>query len=142
MSALSLLKDCLQASHQTKTLMCSPLLTICTEWPPPPKSSLRSVSWDNEQNVIYLVKRDRNSGGHNSIKKAIHIIAILKKVHYPGRRTVYQDDGRIIILCDLKENDVLVILDWTMKYLPQVYHEKMKDFFDQKCMCCSIQGSK
>lgn len=97
-----------------------------------PKSSLRSVSWDNEQNVIYLVKRDRNSGGHNSIKNAIDIIAILKKVHYPGRRTVYQDDGRTVILYDLKTNNVLVILDLTTKYLPQVYREKMKDFFGQK----------
>lgn len=47
-----------------------------------------------------------------------------------SKRTVYQDNGCIVILCDL--NDVLVVLDWTTKYLPQVYSEKMKDLFGQK----------
>ncbi|XP_061171627.1 uncharacterized protein LOC133181099 [Saccostrea echinata] len=47
-------------------------------------------------------------------------------------RTVNQDDGRVDILHDLKNNEVLVILDWAMKYLPQMYREKMKDFFGQK----------
>ncbi|XP_061195035.1 uncharacterized protein LOC133203221 [Saccostrea echinata] len=47
-------------------------------------------------------------------------------------RTVNQDDGRVDILHDLKNNEVLVILDWAMKYLPQMYSEKMKDFFGQK----------
>lgn len=47
-------------------------------------------------------------------------------------RTMNQDDERIYILHDLKSNEVLVILDLAVKYLPQIYREKMKYFYGQK----------
>lgn len=47
-------------------------------------------------------------------------------------RTLNQDDERIYILHDLKSNEVLVILDLAVKYLPQIYREIMKYFYGQK----------
>lgn len=53
--------------------------------------------------------------------------------------TVNQEDGRIDILHDLKNNEILLILDWDIKYLPQMYREKMKDFFGQKGVHCHVE---
>ncbi|KAK3083632.1 hypothetical protein FSP39_000517 [Pinctada imbricata] len=49
-------------------------------------------------------------------------------------RTVNQDDARQDILSSLTSNQTLIIMDWAMKYLPQMYREKMTDWFGQKGM--------
>ena len=38
-------------------------------------------------------------------------------------RSVNQDEARIDVLNALKEQEVLVVLDWAMKFLPRKYRE-------------------
>ncbi|XP_052097915.1 uncharacterized protein LOC127732770 [Mytilus californianus] len=49
-------------------------------------------------------------------------------------RTINQDDARFDLLNSIQGNEVIIIMDWAMKYLPQMFRERMKDFFGQKGM--------
>lgn len=49
-------------------------------------------------------------------------------------RTINQDDARFDLLNSIKGNEVIIIMDWAMKYLPQMFRERMKDFLIQKGM--------
>ena len=44
-------------------------------------------------------------------------------------RSSNQDEAKQHILQKLDENSCLVIMDWTMKFLPVQYREQMSDFF-------------
>ena len=47
-------------------------------------------------------------------------------------RSVNQDEARIDILNALKEQEVLVVLDWAMKFLPRKYRESQADWYGKR----------
>lgn len=56
-------------------------------------------------------------------------------------RCFNQDRGRTSMLDELKPGEVLIIMDWAMKFLPLSFREKQSDWFGQKglnwhvCVC-------
>jgi hypothetical protein len=49
-------------------------------------------------------------------------------------RTQNQEEGRYKALEELQEHQLLIVMDWAMKFLPALYREKQSDFFGQKGM--------
>lgn len=49
-------------------------------------------------------------------------------------RTQNQEEGRYRALEELQPHQLLIIMDWAMKFLPALYREKQSDFFGQKGM--------
>ena len=47
-------------------------------------------------------------------------------------RSVRQDQSRLDVLKRLNENTVLVVNDWAMKFLPQLYRESQQDWFGKR----------
>ena len=47
-------------------------------------------------------------------------------------RTVQQDKARLDIFDVLDENTVLIVNDWAMKFLPQMYRESQTDWFGKR----------
>ena len=47
-------------------------------------------------------------------------------------RTVHQDTTKNIILEEMKPNQVLIIMDWAMKFLPVSYRETQSKWFGKK----------
>jgi len=47
-------------------------------------------------------------------------------------RSVNQDEARIDVLNALKEQEVLVVLDWAMKFLPRKYRESQADWYGKR----------
>ena len=47
-------------------------------------------------------------------------------------RSVQQDKSRIDILQLLNDNTVLIVNDWAMKFLPQLYRESQQDWFGKR----------
>ncbi|XP_063419323.1 uncharacterized protein LOC134702179 [Mytilus trossulus] len=47
-------------------------------------------------------------------------------------RTINQDEGRMNLLEKLDPNQMLVVMDWAMKFLPSLHREKQSDFYGQK----------
>ena len=45
---------------------------------------------------------------------------------------VRQDQSRLDVLKRLNENTVLVVNDWAMKFLPQLYRESQQDWFGKR----------
>ncbi|CAC5412484.1 unnamed protein product [Mytilus coruscus] len=54
--------------------------------------------------------------------------------HSHCTRTVHQDTAKQDVLSNLKPNEVLVIMDWAMKFIPFLHREKQADFFEKKGM--------
>ncbi|CAC5411470.1 unnamed protein product [Mytilus coruscus] len=50
-------------------------------------------------------------------------------------RKVHQDTAKQDILSNLKPNEVLVIMDWVMKFIPFLHREKQAEFFGKEGMC-------
>ena len=56
-------------------------------------------------------------------------------------RTINQDCCRSDLIQDLKPNQVIIIMDWAMKFLPLLYRQKQSHWFGQKglnwhvCVC-------
>ncbi|CAC5412492.1 unnamed protein product [Mytilus coruscus] len=55
-------------------------------------------------------------------------------------RTVHQDTAKQDILSNLKPNEVLVIMDWAMKFIPFLHRENKRTFWEKGmswhfCMC-------
>lgn len=44
-------------------------------------------------------------------------------------RTVNQEAAKTFILENLKEDEVLIVMDWAMKFLPSIDREKQTDFY-------------
>ncbi|VDI43142.1 Hypothetical predicted protein [Mytilus galloprovincialis] len=61
-------------------------------------------------------------------------------------RTVHQDKAKQDILSNLKPNEVLVIMDLAMKFIPFLHREKQADFFGKKGMswhfACAVTKPK
>ena len=53
-------------------------------------------------------------------------------------RSVRQDQSRLDVLKRLNENTVLVVNDWAMKFLPQLYRESQQDWFGKRGISCHI----
>ncbi|XP_062571575.1 uncharacterized protein LOC134233610 [Saccostrea cucullata] len=53
-------------------------------------------------------------------------------------RTQNQEEGRYKILEELQPHQLLIIMDWAMKFIPAMYREKQSDFFGQKGMSWHI----
>nr|XP_022310036.1 uncharacterized protein LOC111115550 isoform X2 [Crassostrea virginica] len=47
-------------------------------------------------------------------------------------RTINQDQSKLNILQGLQSHQVLIIMDWAMKFLPRKYREKQSDWFGQR----------
>lgn len=47
-------------------------------------------------------------------------------------RTINQDRSRVDLLDTLKTSQVLLVMDWAMKFLPLLHREKQSDWFGQK----------
>nr|XP_022331330.1 uncharacterized protein LOC111129325 [Crassostrea virginica] len=47
-------------------------------------------------------------------------------------RTINQDKARTQTLHDLQTGDILLIMDWAMKFLPLAFREKQSDWYGQK----------
>lgn len=47
-------------------------------------------------------------------------------------RTVHQDTAKNIILEEMKPNQVLIIMDWAMNFLPVSYRETQSEWFGKK----------
>ncbi|XP_062605183.1 uncharacterized protein LOC134266972 [Saccostrea cucullata] len=47
-------------------------------------------------------------------------------------RTINQDNSRTQTLKDLEPGDILLVMDWAMKYLPVSFREKQSDWYGQK----------
>lgn len=47
-------------------------------------------------------------------------------------RTINQDTARTHTLKDLQPGDILIIMDWAMKFLPITFREKQSDWYGQK----------
>ncbi|XP_076088156.1 uncharacterized protein LOC143058541 isoform X1 [Mytilus galloprovincialis] len=47
-------------------------------------------------------------------------------------RTINQDEGRMNLLENLNPNQMLIVMDWAMKFLPSLHREKQSDFYGQK----------
>ena len=47
-------------------------------------------------------------------------------------RSVNQDEARLDVLDTLEENDVLVVLDWAMKFLPRKHRESQTEWFGKR----------
>lgn len=47
-------------------------------------------------------------------------------------RTINQDKARTQTLKDLQPGDILLIMDWAMKFLPITFREKQSDWYGQK----------
>lgn len=47
-------------------------------------------------------------------------------------RSRNQDEARLKLMESLEPHQVLVVMDWAMKFLPMKYREKMAEFFGQK----------
>ena len=47
-------------------------------------------------------------------------------------KKVRQDESRLDVLKRLNENTVLVVNDWAMKFLPQLYRESQQDWFGKR----------
>ena len=47
-------------------------------------------------------------------------------------RTINQDKARTQTLHDLQTGDILLIMDWAMKFLPLAFREKQRDWYGQK----------
>ena len=47
-------------------------------------------------------------------------------------RSVRQDQSRLDVLKRLNENTVLIVNDWAMKFLPQLYRESQQDWFGER----------
>ena len=56
-------------------------------------------------------------------------------------RCYNQDRGRTSLLDKMKPNEVLILMDWAMKFLPLSFREKQSEWFGQKglnwhvCVC-------
>ena len=56
-------------------------------------------------------------------------------------RTVNQDSCRTELIQGLRPNQMIIIMDWAMKFLPMLYRQKQSDWFGQKglnwhvCVC-------
>lgn len=47
-------------------------------------------------------------------------------------RTVHQDTAKKTILDEIKPNQVLIIMDWAMKFLPISYRETQSEWYGKK----------
>lgn len=47
-------------------------------------------------------------------------------------RTINQDRSRVDLLDTLKTSQILLVMDWAMKFLPLLHREKQSDWFGQK----------
>lgn len=47
-------------------------------------------------------------------------------------RTINQDTARTHTLKDLQPGDILLIMDWAMKFLPITFREKQSNWYGQK----------
>ena len=47
-------------------------------------------------------------------------------------RTVRQDQARIDILELLNEESILIVSDWAMKFLPQMYRESQQNWYGKR----------
>ena len=47
-------------------------------------------------------------------------------------RTVHQDTAKSNILAEIKPNQVLIIMDWAMKFLPVCYRETQTEWYGKK----------
>ena len=47
-------------------------------------------------------------------------------------RSVHQDAGKTDIVDSLSQTEVLLIMDWAMKFLPTSYRETQRDWFGKK----------
>ena len=62
-------------------------------------------------------------------------------------RTVHQDTANNIILEEMKPNQVLIIMDWAMKFLPVSYRETQRHMVWEErssmaCLCRNIQETR
>lgn len=97
------------------------------------KQYINRESSQEEKNI--LLHELSNSKGKIEIWKS-HII-----------RTVNQDCCRTEMITALKPNQMIIIMDWAMKFLPLLYRQKQSDWFGQKglnwhvCVCIFRQDS-
>ncbi|KAK2549835.1 hypothetical protein P5673_029657 [Acropora cervicornis] len=56
----------------------------------------------------------------------------LKYTIMQSRETLKHDEARIAVFNALKEQEVLVVLDWTMKFLHSKYHESQADWYGKR----------
>ena len=49
-------------------------------------------------------------------------------------RTLNQDEARLSMIENLATDEMVLVMDWAMKYLPAFHRERMKDFYGQKGM--------
>lgn len=55
-------------------------------------------------------------------------------------RTINQDRSRVDLLDTLKTSQILLVMDWAMKFLPLLHREKQSDWFGQKGISCIVLG--
>ena len=53
-------------------------------------------------------------------------------------RTVHQEIAKTVVLGDLKLTQIMLVIDWAMKFIPSCYRETQADWFGKKGRPCHV----